>query len=104
MADDCPEFDAFDIIDILGEEMDLMLNPEDVKWKAYFTQRAYDIVKQDPYGYFYVNETDQKEYVRVWENTTVPFTIHMRVAGIDNSLPDEWPYSFGCRREIDDER
>ena len=96
------EFDetAYDIIDDLGMEMDLMENPMGVKWRAFFTQEAYDIVKNAPQGYIY--EKDGQEYVKVWENEVIPFIIDMRVAGIDNSIPEQDAYSPWCRREIDE--
>jgi len=91
---------AYNIIDELGEGMDFYEYPQQWNWKAYFTQQAYDKVKGDPEGYIY--EKDGHEYVKVWDNHTIPFIIHMRIAGIDNSIPDVEPYCLGCRREVDD--
>jgi hypothetical protein len=91
---------ASDIIDELGEDMDFMFDPMSVNWKAFFTERAYQMIKNDPGGYIY--ENGGHEYVKVFDNHTIPFIIHMRIAGIDNSIPEQIPFSLGCRREIDD--
>jgi hypothetical protein len=88
---------AYDIIENLGEEMDLMRAPQMKKWKAFFTQKAYDKVKSAGYVY----EKDGYEYVKVWDNQAISFVIHMRIAGIDNSLREEMPYELGCRRALD---
>jgi hypothetical protein len=96
-ADNCT---ADEIIDVLGEEMDFMEDPQAVKWKAYFTQQAYDKVKNDPDNYIY--EVDGVEYVKVWDNHVIPFVIDMRVAGIDNDISKYPPYFIGCRRAIDE--
>lgn len=87
---------AFDIIEDLGQEMDLMHRPQDDKWDACFTQRAYDKVKAE--GYIY--EKGGQEYVKVWDNQSYPFIIHMRVAQIDHSIPEEMPYALGCSRKL----
>lgn len=89
------ELTAFDIIDLLGWDLDFMANATQVKWKAYFTQRAYDLVKADPDDYFYTK--NGVEYVKVFDNDVIPFIIHFRVAGIDESIPEY----LGCRREVD---
>lgn len=91
-------YTASDIIENPGQEMDLMHEPMAIKWKAYFTQRAYDIVEKDSHGYLYMK--DGKEYVKVFENQRIPFIIDMRVAGIDNAIPEDG-WDMGCRREID---
>lgn len=94
------EWSAFDIIDILGWEMDLMYHAQDMKWKAYFTPRAYEIVKADPESYIY--EKDGHEYVKVWDNNYIPFVIHMRIAGIEENMgTDEFAPQIGCRRMLD---
>jgi hypothetical protein len=92
---------AFDIIDDLGNELDITWKATEIKWKAYFTQRAYDKVKSERGDYFYMK--DGQEYVKVFDNHRIPFIIHMRVAGMDNTIPEEMPYALGCRREIDED-
>jgi len=85
---------AFDIIEALGEELDLVHEADKIRWNAYFSQWAYDLVKQSPENYIY--EEDGDEYVKVFDNHRIPFIIHMRIAGIDNSIPDR--PDLGCRR------
>lgn len=98
---------AFDIIEDLGEEMDIMHDPLGVKWRCWLHQAAYDKLKADTSltdileltgdEARWIYEKDGEEYVRVFDNDRIPFKIHMRIAGIDNSLT-----GYGCRREIDE--
>lgn len=76
---------AFDIIEDLGNEFDITWQAAETKWK----------------GYFYTK--DGQEYVKVFDNHVIPFIIHMRVAGIDNEIPEAMPLALGCRREIDED-
>lgn len=85
---------AFDVIEALGEELDLISDADKIHWKAYFAQWAYDLVRQSPENYIY--EKDGEEYVKVFDNHVIPFIIHMRIAGIDNSIPAR--PDLGCRR------
>jgi hypothetical protein len=95
-------YDAWDIVDELGDGLDLMPNATQVGWAAYFTQEAFDKIKNDPDNYLYIG-SDGESYVRVYDNETIPFVIHMRIAGIDNSIHEKKPHSLGCRREIDED-
>jgi hypothetical protein len=95
------DIDAWDILDELGDGLDLMLGATQVKWRAWFTDDAYALIKSDPNEHLYLGE-DGQTYVRVFDNETIPFIIHMRFAGIDNSIPSKTPYSLGCRCEIDE--
>jgi hypothetical protein len=88
---------AFDIIESLGDELDITSNAAITPYKAYFTEEAYKMVK-DAKEYIYIK--DGQEYVKVFDNHVIPFIIQMRVAGIDNSIPNSQPHC-GCRREID---
>jgi hypothetical protein len=101
LDDKVEDYDAWDILDELGKGLDLMTNATELKWCAYFTQEAFDLIKNDPDDYLYLGE-DGESYVRVFDNQTIPFIIHMRFAGIDNSITESDPDSLGCRCEIDD--
>ena len=92
--------DAFDIIEALGDEMDIMESPEEAAWKAYLTSLAYAKLKAK--GYIY--EKDGHEFIKVWDNHNIPFKIHMRLAGIDDKMKEGSPGEFGCRRALDETR
>jgi len=96
-ADNCT---AYELVDELGLGMDFMVNPMETKWKCYLTSTAYRKLKNDPEGYLYAS--GGIEWVRVWENTTIPFIIHMRLAGIEDDMVEKDPESLGCRAAIDD--
>ena len=89
---------AFDIIEDLGDEMDLMHDPQKSDWKAYLTSLAYAKVKAA--GYIY--ELGSQEFIKVWDNQTIPFVIHMRLAGIDDTMEEGKPGAYGCRRELEE--
>lgn len=88
---------AFGIIESLGEELDITTDATITPYKAYFTERACKIVKEAE-ECIYIK--DGQEYVKVFNNYVIPFIIHIRIAGIDNNIPESQPYC-GCRREID---
>jgi hypothetical protein len=90
---------AFDIIEDLGNEMDLMNAPQKCAWKAYLTPLAYAKLKAA--GYIY--EKGSQEFIKVWDNQSIPFVIHMRLAGIDDTMEDGKPGAYGCRRELEEE-
>jgi hypothetical protein len=92
------ELTAFDIIEALGEELDIIRDADKMRLKAYFAQWAYDLVKQSPEHYIY--EKDGTEYVKVFDNYRIPFIVHMRIAGIDNTIPDR--PDMGCRRVVEE--
>lgn len=92
------ELTAFDIIEALGEELDLVRDADKIRWKPYFAQWAYDLVEQSPKNYVY--EKDGDEYVKVFDNHRIPFIVHMRIEGIDNTIPDR--PDMGCRRVVED--
>jgi hypothetical protein len=85
---------AFDVIEALGEELDLIRDAGKIRWQAYFAQWAYDLVRRSPGDYIY--EKDEEEYVKVFDNQVIPFVVHLRIAGIDNSIPVR--PDLGCRR------
>lgn len=86
---------AFDIVECLGEELDLIANATTTKWKAYFARWAYEVLQQSPKNYLY--QKDGQEYVKVFDNYRIPFIVHMRIVAIGDDLAD----ACGCRREID---
>jgi hypothetical protein len=90
---------AFDIIEYLGNEMDLMNAPQKSAWKAYLTSLAYAKLKAA--GYIY--EKGSQEFIKVWDNQSIPFVIHMRLAGIDDAMEEGEPGAYGCRRELEEE-
>lgn len=90
---------AFDILEELGYELDLMYGARHRKWRCYFTQKAYDKVKVEGFTY----EKEGEEYIVVIHNEVTNFIIHMRFAGIDNAIPEKMPHGLGCRRQLDDE-
>ncbi len=92
---------ASELIDDLGQDMDFMVDAVSVRWKCYLTPLAYSKIKNDPAEYIY--EKDGHEYVKAWENTTIPFIIDIRIAGIEEVLLDKSPNSLGCRCVIDDD-
>lgn len=96
LPDDC---DAFEIIELLGLGMDFLADADQVKWKAFFTPKAYDLVQADSEAYLY--SRNGVEYVKVWDNHSIPLIIHMRVAGIGESISASDPPACGFRREID---
>jgi len=89
-------YTASEIIESLGDELDITANATKTPYKAYFTRWAYDTVRNSPKGYIYTK--GDHEYVKVWDNHVIPFIIHMRIAGIDDSMTE----ILGCRREKDD--
>jgi hypothetical protein len=87
-----------DIIEGLGDEMDLMKAPQKSAWKAYLTSLAYAKVKAA--GYIY--EQGSQEFIKVWDNQNIPFIIHMRLAGIDDTMEEGRPGAYGYRRELEE--
>jgi hypothetical protein len=99
---------AFDIIECLGDEIDLMEDPMSVKWRCWLHRQAYDKLRNDTSRTLmglntpeWIYEKDGVEYVRVWENERLGLHLDMRIAGIDNSLPMSLPGGLGCIREVD---
>ena len=97
--------DAFDIVDELSWELDLLDNPMGVAWKCRLHPEAYEKLKssvQEFGGEPYIYEENGQEYLRVFDNNNIPFVIHMRIAGIDDQLSTElYGDSWLENREID---
>lgn len=89
---------AFDIVECLGEELDITANATTTKWKAYLARWAYEVLQQSPKNYLY--QKDGQEYVKVFDNHRIPFILHMRIAAIDDDLVAG--ECCGCRRAIDE--
>jgi hypothetical protein len=90
---------AHDIIDDLGEELDLVYRAPQTPWKATLQPLAYEKLRLG--GYLY--EAHGHEWIKVYENYRIPFVIHMRFAGFDSALPTTRPLGLGCRRGVDEQ-
>ena len=94
---------AFDILEDLGEELDLVHNAMGVAWRCWLHPDAYAVLKGASDSRDDIYEENGHEYVKVFDNLRIPFVIHMRIAGLDESLPTAYPGGLGNRREVDDE-
>jgi len=88
--------DAFDVIEYLGHGLDFEWRATEKRWKVLLNQTTYDLIRHDPDGYVY--EKDGQEFIKVFDHQS--FRIHMRIAGIDDSIPAY----LGCRRQVDEEQ
>ncbi|MGB7069253.1 MAG: hypothetical protein WBD22_07140 [Pyrinomonadaceae bacterium] len=95
---------GYDLIESLGEELDLVEDAPETIWRCWLHSRAYTILREPrenaPGGYIYTE--NGQEYVKVYDNVRIPFVIHMRIAGIDDSLPTAYPDGLGNRVEVDE--
>ncbi len=102
---------GLDIIEELGDEMDIMDDPFGVRWRCYLSPRAYQLLKEDRSreeilglsgpDAEWIYEKEGEEYVKVWDNERIPFRIHMRIAGIVGRDRDDADTYIEARREID---
>lgn len=88
LSSDCT---GFDIIEELGEEMDIVDDPLSVGWRCFLSRGARERLLSDRSREEvleltgdeanWIYEKDGEEYVRVIDNVSIPFHIHFRIAG-----------------------
>ena len=99
---------AFEVLECITEEMDLISKVTEHSWRVRIHPFTYQLLKDfDATGrpdwwrnvLFY--QRDGVEYIRAWHNEVIPFILHYRVV-VDGTL--DLGVKYGTAVERDDDR
>ena len=77
---------ASDVINDLGEELDITHGALETSWKARLHPLAYEKVRGTQNFY----ESDGSKWIKAFDNYRIPFVIHMRLEALDDSLVTDY--------------
>jgi hypothetical protein len=100
------DYDAWDVLEIIILEMDLVFNASAYPWRLRISPDSYKLLKDFDASVrpewrdelFYLR--DGREYIRAVDNENIPLILHYRVI-VDGSLAGA--ENFGTVVELDDE-